>query len=698
MVVNFTGGDGSHRILVARSDSAVTWSPIDGSLANGISSDFFTAMDQGGGNKVVYNGPGSSVTITGLKSTTTYYFIVYEYNSGTNNSQNYLTTSPGTGSQTTVVSPPVLSINPASLSFGSLVVNAISSEHTYILSGSNLNPASGNIIVTAPTGFEISTRSGVGFTSILSCPFNNGGIALTTIYVRFLPTAMQEYNENISQAGGGATIQLAVNGSGVGTMTGGDYFVSTSGNDDLNSGTIDLPFASIAKAMTAASAGDTIYVRGGTYNLAAVLNISKSGNSTHYYHLWAFPGERVDMNRSADSTSLTRGIQLSGSYWQIRGFDVHNAGDNGMNINGSHNIIEDCSFYRNNDSGLQLESGASYNQIINCDSYWNYDYQTNGGNADGFSPKLSVGTGNFFYGCRAWQNSDDGWDGYEAVATTTIENCWTFSNGYKEDGSDPGSQANGNGFKMGGNFTEHNQVLTKCLSFNNKLKGFDQNHDKGSMTLINCTGYNNVGNNYSISEALNTGKTLTLTNCAELGNKRSIGEFAILTTNSWPTFTVTAADFVSLDTAGVRGPRKADGGLPDITFMHLATGSQLISAGTYIGPGSSPDIGCFESNILTSVSNRSELSLSAAFQLRQNYPNPFNPTTMLQFSVVKKGMTKLTVVNILGQEIVVLFKGNAETGKTYSLQFHGESLPSGVYFSVLDSGGERQVKKMLLVK
>ncbi|NIV12940.1 MAG: hypothetical protein GWN62_17160, partial [Aliifodinibius sp.] len=34
--------------------------------------------------------------------------------------------------------------------------------------------------------------------------------------------------------------------------------------------------------------------------------------------------------------------------------------------------------------------------------------------------------------------------------TTTVENCWTWGNGYLEDGSDPGPQANGNGFKMGG--------------------------------------------------------------------------------------------------------------------------------------------------------------------------------------------------------------------------------------------------------
>jgi len=78
------------------------------------------------------------------------------------------------------------------------------------------------------------------------------------------------------------------------------------------------------------------------------------------------------------------------------------------------------------------------------------------------------------------------------------------------------------------------------------------------MTLLNCTGYGNIGNNYAIAETLDVGKTLTLTNCAELGNKRSINAVAILTTNSWQLFTVTTADFVSTDTTGVRAARKAD--------------------------------------------------------------------------------------------------------------------------------------------
>ena len=159
------------------------------------------------------------------------------------------------------------------------------------------------------------------------------------------------------------------------------------------------------------------------------------------------------------------------------------------------------------------------------------------------------------------------------------------------------ASGNGNGFKMGGNYYRHNAILKNCLSFNNKDKGFDQNHNKGSMTLYNCTAFSN-GRNYKIDEALATGKTLTVTNCVSAGTGSvSIGGFAIQTTNSWNGFTVTDADFVSIDPAAAYGARNADGSLPNIAFMHLAAGSDLVDRGTDVGlpyNGYAPDLGAFE--------------------------------------------------------------------------------------------------------
>ena len=479
------------------------------------------------------------------------------------------------------------------------------------------------------------------------------------------------------------------------------YYVSTTGNDTTNPGTIDLPFKTIPKAISASTIGDTIYVRGGTHLYSTTITISRQGTSSSRCYLLAFPGERPLIDFSAMPIgSSNRGISLTGSYWYIKGFDVGKATDNGMHIRGSNNVVEFCSFFENGDTGLQLDNGASYNQIINCDSYFNVDPSQ--GNADGFAPKLGVGTGNYFYGCRAWQNSDDGWDGYLRGAnnmTTTIENCWCFMNGYLKSGAP--STGNGNGYKMGGSddrTLQHDMILKNCLAFDNRVKGFDQNNNKGSMTLYNCTAYRN-GANYSVSQALAAGETLRVANSVALGAYGSIGSFAIQQTNGWmPPFVVTIDDFLSTDTTGVRGPRNPDGSLPTLAFMHLATGSDLIDAGTDVGipyNGSAPDLGCFETDAIPGVEGNS--SKPNTYVLEQNYPNPFNPTTIIEFSIKSREFVSLRVFDVLGREVVALVNEVLLPG-SHRATFDGTGLPTGAYFYRLRSGSVVETKQLLLLK
>ena len=398
-------------------------------------------------------------------------------------------------------------------------------------------------------------------------------------------------------------------------------YVSTTGLDS-NTGTISLPYLTITYAVSKSVAGDTIYVRGGTYTLTTTISISKNGTSSNKYYLLAYTNERplLDFSGMTESSG-NRGFNFSGSYWYVKGLDIKGAGDNGMNMSGSNNTLEYCSFSYNRDSGLQLGGGASNNRIINCDSYFNRD--AGEGNADGFAVKLDVGTGNYYYGCRSWQNSDDGWDGYLRPSddiTTTLENCWCFMNGYRADNS--ASTGNGNGFKLGGSDLKtlrHNFILKNCLSFDNRVKGFDQNNNLGSMTLLNCTAYRN-GTNYSFYLTLDTanGKVLTLKNCVALGSYGSITIPSVQQTNGWMSpFTTTIADFQSTDTTGIRGPRNSDGSLPTTTFMHLATGSDLIDAGTNVGiayNGTAPDLGAFETGTAASLPTLTTTAVSAVTQ------------------------------------------------------------------------------------
>ncbi len=398
------------------------------------------------------------------------------------------------------------------------------------------------------------------------------------------------------------------------------YYVAPDGTDS-NPGTIGSPFKTITKGVSMAAAGDTVYVRAGTYaytdTTGSITLPTKSGASdTNRCYLMGYNSERPFLDFSAMTGTSANGLTISGSYWYVKGLDCKNAPHNGIRITGTYNTIEFCTSFENRNSGVGIAGGASYNLIKNCDSYHNYDAPTSGGNADGFSPKIDVGTENSFYGCRSWGNSDDAYDGYLRPTTgpnsvnTHYENCWAFKCGWKwSDGSTTGSM-NGNGFKMGGGDNtnaaklRHNVTLKNCLSFNNKAKGFDENNNRGSMTINNCTAFNNgIGitggeYNFSIPGPLASGQTATVTNCVSL---RSLGvtlAAATQTTDSWQSpFVVTNADFVSIDCNGLDGARKADGSLPDISFMRLSVGSDLIDSGTDVGlpyNGAAPDLGAFE--------------------------------------------------------------------------------------------------------
>ncbi len=173
--------------------------------------------------------------------------------------------------------------------------------------------------------------------------------------------------------------------------------------------------------------------------------------------------------------------------------------------------------------------------------------------------------------------------------------CWAFKNGYLKNGS--ASTGNGNGFKMGGSDAydlKHNVYLFNCLCFINRAKGFDQNHNKGSMTLYNCSAFNNGGYNYSIPESLASGYSAKVYNSLYYIGSKSFGGFVEQMSDSWlPGFTVTSADFVSIDPCEAYRPRKTNGDLPDINFMHLAAGSDLIDMGMDVGlpyNGEAPDL------------------------------------------------------------------------------------------------------------
>jgi Secretion system C-terminal sorting domain len=89
--------------------------------------------------------------------------------------------------------------------------------------------------------------------------------------------------------------------------------------------------------------------------------------------------------------------------------------------------------------------------------------------------------------------------------------------------------------------------------------------------------------------------------------------------------------------------------------------------------------------------------IPAEYALSQNYPNPFNPSTEIQFSVPRKGMTTLKVYDMLGRDVATLVREDLVPG-TYKTRLDGSRLASGMYVYELTSADTRIVKKMMLLK
>ncbi len=85
------------------------------------------------------------------------------------------------------------------------------------------------------------------------------------------------------------------------------------------------------------------------------------------------------------------------------------------------------------------------------------------------------------------------------------------------------------------------------------------------------------------------------------------------------------------------------------------------------------------------------------YKLEQNYPNPFNPSTKIRFSLKQAENVKLTVYNILGQEVAVLLNGYISAG-THFVDFNANNLASGIYIYKIQTQNFSAVKKMMLLR
>jgi len=90
-------------------------------------------------------------------------------------------------------------------------------------------------------------------------------------------------------------------------------------------------------------------------------------------------------------------------------------------------------------------------------------------------------------------------------------------------------------------------------------------------------------------------------------------------------------------------------------------------------------------------------TISRHFRLYQNYPNPFNPETTISYELLAVSFVTLKVFDVSGQAIATLVSERKLPGK-YIVEWDAKQHASGIYYYSLQSGKNRDIKKMILVK
>ncbi len=389
-----------------------------------------------------------------------------------------------------------------------------------------------------------------------------------------------------------------------------NYYVATNGSD-ANSGTsTNWPFATLTNAASHAANGNLVYVRGGVYPTSSKISFTKISVAGQPIRIRAYPGETPVLDFSTEAGG-TDGIAISGNYYWWYGLVFTNAGHSSIAITGSNNIVERCVSLGARNTGFHIGGGSSAtskaasNLFLNCDSIRSYDPPI-GGNADGFSAKWSIGTGNVFSGCRAWENSDDGWDLWMGTSGVLITNCWAFRNGSNIWAS-ASFAGNGNGFKLGGSDVPAAHRLIASLAFRNVGtnggNGIDQNNNTLGQTVDQNTSWTNRYSNFSLNHGANTTPHVVRNNISFMGGRSdSFATGTLSTNNSWQVVspTVNTNDFLTVDESFAVAPRRDDGGLPETPFFRPVPGGRLVDKGVKVGIpsypfyGSAPDLGTFE--------------------------------------------------------------------------------------------------------
>jgi len=353
-----------------------------------------------------------------------------------------------------------------------------------------------------------------------------------------------------------------------------------------NPGTRAAPLGNLSTALERAGPGTTVRLRGGRYQHDRTVGASGLSAPTETPVVVApEPGERPIFDFSSANVGGLRFTDCHGL--ELRGFAAENAPSRGLFIeeDSSDILVADV---RVDGSGGDPDASGVGVFVLDSErvtlrrvaSQNNYDPSTGGNNADGIAIERAPGA--VVDACVARGNSDDGIDLWQTTGAT-VRDCWAFDNGYGPEGRSAGD---GDGFKLAGGVRSGHNYVQRCVAFDNRERGFDDNGATRPLTLYNCTAWRNPVDYRLGCHVDGTGTVCPphrLRNNLSAGGDVRLSPFVDSAANSWQ-LGIGDVEFASTDRS-------------DPDFLRLTPDSPAVDAGVDVGlsyAGDAPDLGAFE--------------------------------------------------------------------------------------------------------
>lgn len=756
MALSWTNGDGSNRIVIIKTGSVVDAFPVD---EQSYSSDsrYGIGSEIGSGNFVVYAGSGSMCVVNGLSPTTDYYFAIMEYN-GISGAENYLITSPLTGTQTTTIGT-IWSSSNGNITF-------TKSNYANWTQAGNQDRITDNVWITRENSkgiFNIRSESSAGQGCSAIEPGGTEWAYGTTADIGSLtfdtwintngctPPSMVDQDMVLHLIDediyldikflswtAGASYGVGPGGGGFSYVRGAGLFeVQTTMASDITGTTVTLS-GSVFSLESAATAYALYGTSSGIYNDSVLVTTDPidAGSQTSV---------------SADVTGLTPGVMhyfciaaSNGTDYKRSGemdfFTYSSSPENALKFDGSDDYVE-----------------VPYNSALNPSTF-TYEFwaRVDGGSGTYRCP-LSTrywDWGGSFYGVNFYAREDNVWDfawgggagagnWYGITGSTVEEGEWThlaatndgttmsfYINGILQGDATLayapapydfiplrfGSIADDVNYFFNGAMDEvrvwnvartaeeiQNNMNSPFTEAQAGLVGYWQTNEINGTVAHDLAGSNN-GTLYNFNFDVTSGWMVS-----DNSMPVELASFSAAPKENnvelkWKTATEENNYGFEVQRSEVRSHR-SEGNWTKVGFVEGSGNSNAPKDYSFVekrvGNGKYSyrlklinNDGSFKYSYCVEIEVK---FIPSVFALSQNFPNPFNPSTTIDYQLPKESKVTLKMYDVLGKEVATVVDEMKEAG-SYNVQIDAGGFASGVYFYRIVAGDFVSIKKMVLMK